>query len=128
MALRLSCRGYNEERSDIDIAIICSNITDQKWLKVMDIIENADTLLKIDCVRFESTKISPELYEKILKEKKLYMSKINLKLEKFRKAFMTLEDIYLKPVTEDRAYIDATIQRFEFTFELAWKFLKEYFS
>lgn len=56
------------------------------------------------------------------------MSKINLKLEKFRKAFMTLEDIYLKPVTEDRAYIDATIQRFEFTFELAWKFLKEYFS
>ncbi|MFV0250641.1 MAG: HI0074 family nucleotidyltransferase substrate-binding subunit [Rickettsia aeschlimannii] len=55
------------------------------------------------------------------------MSKINLKL-KFRKAFMTLEDIYLKPTTEDRAYIDATIQRFEFTFELAWKFLKEYFS
>ncbi|WP_274378122.1 hypothetical protein [Rickettsia honei] len=36
------------------------------------------------------------------------MSKINLKLEKFRKAFMTLEDIYLKPTTEDRAYIDAT--------------------
>lgn len=30
------------------------------------------------------------------------MSKINLKLEKFRKAFMTLEDIYLKPTTEDR--------------------------
>ncbi|MCC8418567.1 MAG: nucleotidyltransferase substrate binding protein [Rickettsia endosymbiont of Glossina mortisans submortisans] len=56
------------------------------------------------------------------------MSKINLKLEKFRKAFMTLEDIYLKPTTEDRAYIDATIRRFEFTFELAWKFLKEYFS
>ncbi|MFV9929733.1 MAG: nucleotidyltransferase substrate binding protein [Rickettsia endosymbiont of Haemaphysalis japonica] len=56
------------------------------------------------------------------------MSKINLKLEKFRKAFMTLEDIYLKPTTEDRAYIDATIQSFEFTFELAWKFLKEYFS
>ncbi|ALN41703.1 nucleotidyltransferase [Rickettsia rhipicephali] len=56
------------------------------------------------------------------------MSKINLKLEKFRKAVMTLEDIYLKPTTADRAYIDATIQRFEFTFELAWKFLKEYFS
>ncbi|AEK74201.1 nucleotidyltransferase [Rickettsia conorii subsp. heilongjiangensis] len=56
------------------------------------------------------------------------MSKINLKLEKFHKAFMTLEDIYLKPTTEDRAYIDATIQRFELTFELAWKFLKEYFS
>ncbi|WP_198282967.1 nucleotidyltransferase [Rickettsia akari] len=55
----------------MDIAIIFSDITDQKWLKVMDIIENADTLLKIDCVRFESTKISRELYENILKEKKI---------------------------------------------------------
>ncbi|MCC8467303.1 MAG: HI0074 family nucleotidyltransferase substrate-binding subunit [Rickettsia endosymbiont of Eriopis connexa] len=60
------------------------------------------------------------------------MSKINIKLEtkleKFRKAFIKLESIYLKQATEDEVYIDATIQRFEFTFELAWKFLKEYFS
>ncbi|MCC8368593.1 MAG: HI0074 family nucleotidyltransferase substrate-binding subunit [Rickettsia endosymbiont of Oxypoda opaca] len=56
------------------------------------------------------------------------MSKINIKFENFRRAFMKLEAIYLKPITEDRAYIDATIQRFEFTFELAWKFLKEYFA
>ncbi|WP_227780085.1 nucleotidyltransferase domain-containing protein [Rickettsia sp. Tenjiku01] len=62
-------RGDNDERSDIDIAIICPNITDQGWLEVMSIIKNADTLLKIDCVRFESTKISSELYKNILKEK-----------------------------------------------------------
>ena len=42
----------NDEHSDIDIAIINPNITDQEWLEVMDIIENADTLLKIDCIRF----------------------------------------------------------------------------
>ncbi len=42
---------------------------DQEWLAVIFIIENADTLLKIDCVRFESTKISSELYKNILKEK-----------------------------------------------------------
>ncbi|MCC8377419.1 MAG: HI0074 family nucleotidyltransferase substrate-binding subunit [Rickettsia endosymbiont of Graphium doson] len=54
--------------------------------------------------------------------------KLKTKLENFRKAFIALEAIYLKPITEDRAYIDATIQRFEFTFELAWKFLKEYFA
>ncbi len=29
---------------------------------------------------------------------------------------------------DDRANIDATIQRFEFTFELGWKFLKDYFE
>lgn len=68
-------RGDNDECSDIDIAIISPNITDQEWLEVMDIMESADTLLKIDCVRFESTKISSELYENILKEKKIIYDK-----------------------------------------------------
>jgi predicted nucleotidyltransferase len=45
-------RGDNQERSDIDLAIICPAASDIDWLKVVDIIENADTLLKIDCVRF----------------------------------------------------------------------------
>jgi nucleotidyltransferase substrate binding protein (TIGR01987 family) len=53
------------------------------------------------------------------------MSKI--KFEKFEKALISLEAIYLKPMQDDRSNVDATIQRFEFTFELAWKFLKDYF-
>lgn len=56
------------------------------------------------------------------------MLKSKIKLEKFKKALVSLESIYLKPIQEDRANVDATIQRFEFTFELAWKFLKDYFS
>lgn len=56
------------------------------------------------------------------------MEKITLKFEKFQKALSTLESIYLKPVLEDRSTIDATIQRFEFTFELFWKFLKDFFE
>lgn len=55
------------------------------------------------------------------------MSRIQHKLEKFQKALDTLDDIYTKPSAEDRVYIDATIRRFGFTFELTWKFLKEYF-
>lgn len=55
------------------------------------------------------------------------MIKSKIKFEKFGKALASLEAIYLKPVQEDRANIDATIRRFEFTFELAWKFLKDYF-
>jgi len=56
------------------------------------------------------------------------MLKTQIKFEKFCKALATLEAIYLKPVMDDRANIDATIQRFEFTFELGWKFLKDYFA
>ena len=39
-----------------------------------------------------------------------------------------LENIAFKKPDEGRANIDATIQRFEFTFELAWNFLKSYFA
>jgi len=50
-----------------------------------------------------------------------------LKFETFKKAFQSLEAIYLKPIEADRSNVDATIQRFEFTIELAWKWLKDYF-
>lgn len=53
------------------------------------------------------------------------MSKSKIKFEKFKKALISLEGIYLKPMQDDRSNIDATIQRFAFTFELAWKFLKD---
>jgi len=46
-------RGDNEPRSDIDLAIYCLNATSDEWLKVLDIIEEADTLLKIDCIRMD---------------------------------------------------------------------------
>lgn len=55
------------------------------------------------------------------------MSKSEIKFEKFQKALISLESIYLKPMQDDRSNVDAVIQRFEFTFELAWKFLKDYF-
>lgn len=58
-------RGDHGDRSDIDLAIVCPRATDGDWRKIMDIIENADTLYKIDCVRFEKEKISQDLYEAI---------------------------------------------------------------
>lgn len=56
------------------------------------------------------------------------MQKITDKLKKVEQALIALEDVYLRPVSEDRVNIDATIQRFEFTFELFWKMLKEFFN
>lgn len=68
-------RGENHERSDIDLAIICQKATDSDWLKILDIIENADTLLNIDCVRFQKTHISDELYKNILTDRKILYAK-----------------------------------------------------
>ena len=56
------------------------------------------------------------------------MSKMQLKHDLFKKVLLSLQAIYLKPVDADRINIDATIKRFEFTFELSWKCLKQYFQ
>jgi len=68
-------RGDNRERSDIDLAIVCPNASDADWLKIMELIEEADTLLKIDCIRFQKGTISNELYDNIIKEKKVIYAK-----------------------------------------------------
>lgn len=46
-------RGTNQSRSDIDIAIVCPTATIEQWHEVLGIIDEADTLLLIDCVRLD---------------------------------------------------------------------------
>ena len=71
-------RGDHKDKSDIDIAVICPKSTEDDWIIVTDIIENSDTLLKIDCIKFDKDKISTDLFNNILKEKKvLYAKKQN---------------------------------------------------
>ena len=41
-------RGDNGERSDIDLAIETVDATEQEWSAILDAIEDAPTLLKID--------------------------------------------------------------------------------
>lgn len=49
---------------------------------------------------------------------------ITLKKEEYHKALGRLKVALEKEPDIDELYLDATIQRFEFTFELAWKLLK----
>jgi predicted nucleotidyltransferase len=49
-------RGDATRLSDIDLAILCPRASEADWLKIVDIIDNADTLLKIDYVRLDSLK------------------------------------------------------------------------
>ena len=59
-------RGTNQARSDIDLALICPEVTTQQWHQVLDVVENADTLLEIDCLQFE--KADDDLKKRILKD------------------------------------------------------------
>lgn len=52
-------RGDNQERSDIDLAIVCPTANESDWLKVLKIIDEADTLLSIDCVRYDALENLP---------------------------------------------------------------------
>jgi predicted nucleotidyltransferase len=47
-------RGDARDSSDIDLAIVCPHAPAEEWLKVVDIIDDADTLIKIDCLRFDT--------------------------------------------------------------------------
>lgn len=61
-------RKDNIERADIDLAILCPKANDKDWLDIVDIIENADTLLHIDCLRFDQLSEKSKIKKNILDE------------------------------------------------------------
>lgn len=59
-------RREEDARSDIDLAVECPLAGEKDWARVRDIIEHADTLLEIDCVRLDTA--GKDLKENILRE------------------------------------------------------------
>jgi predicted nucleotidyltransferase len=68
-------RGDNAPRADIDLAMECPKASAKDWLTILELIDNADTLLKIDCVRFDLLPKESELRANILKEGKIIYAK-----------------------------------------------------
>lgn len=68
-------RGDNHEKSDIDLAIYCPGANLSDWILVLDIVEDTDTLLKIDCVRLDNLKETNPLKQSILNDKVLLYQK-----------------------------------------------------
>lgn len=64
-------RGDARERSDIDLAVKCPAATDDQWLQVLAIIEQADTLLTIDCARFDAEPSTSTLKTAIEQDKQV---------------------------------------------------------
>lgn len=63
-------RGTHSERADIDLAILGEFIDYKQWFLVQDIIEDADTLLQIDCINFNLIK-NENFKKNILNDKKI---------------------------------------------------------
>jgi len=123
-------KNYDTFYSDIDIALSLSpNHSQNDWLTVNDIIRNADTLLKIDCIDLNSLQDNSTLKNNIFSDSIIMFDKFSEKLvssfNKLSNALDSLESaINSKPIP-NRIHIDATIQRFEFSIELFWLLLRE---
>jgi len=60
-------------RADIDLAVLCPRASAGDWQQLMDLVEDADTLLPIDCVRFDALDPADPLRAAIERgRKKLY--------------------------------------------------------
>ena len=131
-------RGDNADRSDFDLAIICPNATNADWQSIMAIIDNADTLLKIDCIRFDTLSDNDKLKSNIISSKRIlyqkqghYMGKLLWQdhFENLGKSIAALQEVLDLPDVDKVSYLrDATIQRFEFAVELYWKVLKKFLA
>jgi predicted nucleotidyltransferase len=61
-------RGDSAKKSDIDLAIDCKKATEEEWLEILNIVDSADTLLKIDCIRLDKLPKSSSLLNEIKNE------------------------------------------------------------
>lgn len=129
-------RGDNNSRSDFDIAIYFENKPEHKILTNIDIdIDEIETLLKID-VTIINDRLDPAFLENIKNEGIIiYVNKLQNKYQNLCKAVARLQEVIEQVEKSEfddslmnEIMRDSLIQRFEFTYELAWKTLKEYLT
>ncbi|MEG1807781.1 HI0074 family nucleotidyltransferase substrate-binding subunit [Cetobacterium sp.] len=127
-------RGDNKETSDIDIAI--SFIRD-RLLKLKDDFYESDLKYTVDLIDYKKNKniklkkyIDEEGIIIFLTNSKgellMNENKLKDKLEDYKKALKKLKIALEKDPHVDEIYLDGTIQRFEFVYELSWKLMKNY--
>jgi nucleotidyltransferase substrate binding protein (TIGR01987 family) len=124
-------REDNTALSDIDLAILCPLATPEDRSQILQIIEDRDTPFDMDVVRFDDLGENELIRRNILKDKVvLFERKPNSYpwyafFVDLGEALDRLHEMVNVPATETFYVMAATIQRFEFSFELFWKTLKK---
>ncbi len=129
-------RGDYKKTSDIDLAIKFRS-NNEKIYNIIGDIENKKIIYTLDVIDYD--KISNEKLKKYIDNEgkiifltdekggvKMNLNKVKDKLEDLNKAFLKLQESASRNPDNDDIIIDATIQRFEFTYELSWKLMKAY--
>ena len=114
------------------MVLVCSRASKEDWLLVQEIIEAADTLLKIDCVRFDQLPYDEKFRKNILAQKIILFKRGKHMLtptttdvfQSLGDALNRLKEAVQLPTDKNRMNIDASIHRFEFCIELYWKVLR----
>lgn len=106
-------RGDNHRTSDVDIGLIPKgDYNKTKIFLLKEQIENSNIPYKVQVVNFNN--VSEEFK----------MERLELKLQDAQAALKSLQEALIEPYS---IYIrDATIKRFEYTFDTFWKLLKEH--
>ena len=124
-------RGDYHVTSDVDLAIE----TDQDIRStLLEEFEQSNLPYTFDIVLYDH-QTNEKLRDAIDREEKLLFcveagrsvmtaEQIRLKAEDYHRALLRLQTALEKEADLDDMYLDATIQRFEFCFELAWKLMK----
>ena len=92
-------RGDNRARSDIDLAIVCATASSaQDWQEIVAIVDSADTLLNIDCIKYNDLANDNPLRQEIDRDgvflyKKDKMDKIKLAFDLTGKAIGSLKQM-----------------------------------
>ena len=126
--------GDADESSDIDIAYEDTNFN--KHYLIEEEIEKLDTLLKIDCKNIAKSEVR---FKNRVKStgRVLYSGSKKLRAEDGLYNFTKALDKYVEVADKEKMYkeegfediyLDLVVERFEFTFEMAWKALKRYLS
>jgi uncharacterized protein len=68
-------RGDSAPRSDIDLAVACPNANAVRWSEIVEAVETAPTLLRVDLIRLESA--PSELLSEIAREGKVLYERGN---------------------------------------------------
>jgi predicted nucleotidyltransferase len=70
--------GTLRPRSDIDIALFCPSADPYQWHEVLNIVEDADTLLRIDCVNLNDLPSNSALKDNIEKNEIMIYEKTKI--------------------------------------------------